>query len=777
MTNYNPIISFEPREHDSGRTPGSGNSDKPRWILVGKELEDRINELTSEIDDVDSDWSINEKFGFPKVLEIEFSENAKAKTHQRKIVDLFTVDSKQSQIGMASEYSLIIKSNTSKDLKEIKSRLSDGDRNDWQISAILNISEYEPSFKTKSGTSTYKVSLLDFLNEKENSFSLNYVTEQLEENLISYKVLEYGAKKVIELQEASLDKLNFIRALPVKAIEPMEITNSFRFPGLDVEDLGSLNQFNESKIYPVVGLLDSGVSINKYTEGWVTRGNGGIYSDEQLDTTHGSYIASLLIHGDALNGVADSSIQGCRIIEVPIVPKNPINGPELIKNIEKAISHNNDIKIWNLSVSLGGEIQNDKFSDFSTELDRIQDTYNVLIFKSAGNDSSFYEGEEAGKLSTGAESVRSLTVGSMNRNSDINNYSIADYPSPYSRKGRGPASIVKPELSFYGGDVFATVAFPSYRSDFEIIGEKGFGASEEAIHQVGTSFSTPKVAKLAAEIVLLLDQEEFNPVLIKALLIHSAGYASNLVMDDNEKIEKLGFGKPDQPPLILSTDDNSSTLLLEGTLEKGKNIDILDFPFPNNLVENGKFKGQITATLVYEPYLESQLGSEYCQSNLVLRIGTYDEQSTREGRFAIFNPIKKEGAQNILRNGFYSRRKMLQNTQFGPERLQIEYGDKYYPVKKYKCDLEELVPSAENYINSDKRWYLFLEGQYRDFITKKLETQGEHPSMRFCLLITIKDPNANTDVHSGVVQSLNNLNFNYSELENSVQIDVNTELQ
>ena len=52
-----------------------------------------------------------------------------------------------------------------------------------------------------------------------------------------------------------------------------------------------------------MGLLDSGVSLNDYTLGWVKRGKGSVYEDSELDTTHGTFIASLLIHGNELNNV------------------------------------------------------------------------------------------------------------------------------------------------------------------------------------------------------------------------------------------------------------------------------------------------------------------------------------------------------------------------------------------------------------------------------------------------------------------------------------------
>lgn len=778
MVERHPIINFEPREYDTGITPGGGSSQKPKWVLSDEALQERIMNLASDIDEINKDWSINDQYGIPKAIKVEFIEKAKAKSHQSKIINVFTVNDDTKQIAMASEYSIVMKVKTIQELEIIKSHLTDEQRNDVQISAITGINEFEPIFETKSGNTKYKLSVLDFLDYDENQSSMNYIENKFRENNLDYKIVKYGMKNVIELQESNFDKLTFIRNLPIKSFEPMEETSPFRISGLEFgeEDRSPFIQYDSEKKYPVIGLLDSGVTINRYTSNWVRRGEGSRYLDDELNTGHGTYIASLLIHGDQLNGFSDSSTKGCRIIDVPVVPRNSITGPELITNIENAILSNPEVKIWNLSVSLADEIHDDRFSDFSIELDRIQDTYKVLIFKSAGNDTAFYHGGEAGKLNVGAESVRSVTIGSMNRASDKYGFSVENYPSPYSRKGRGPASIVKPELSFYGGDVFANKLNPVATEDFEIIGEKGYGADGEVIRQIGTSFSTPKVAKTAAELALFLDEEEFNPLLIKALLIHSASFPKNVSLSDKEKSKKLGFGKPCKASTILSDDNYSSTLLLQGTLEKKKNIDIMDFPYPKNLVEDGKFKGQITATLVYSPYLEGELGSEYCQSNLTLRIGTYDEQSDRENKFAIFNPIKKEGAQNILVHSIYSTRKMKQNIQFGKEQVQIEYGDKYYPVKKYSCDLKDLRPAAEKHLDSDKRWYLFLEGQYRDFIQKKLESLDERASMDYCLLITITDSESSIDVHQGTIQSLETNNFNYNEISTQVEVQVDTDI-
>lgn len=78
---------------------------------------------------------------------------------------------------------------------------------------------------------------------------------------------------------------------------------------------------------------------------------------------------------------------------------------ELVDNIRDAVAkRSEDIKIWNLSVSINSPISSNDFSDFAIALDEIQDEYGVLICKSAGNCVGFTKGEGKSSLSAGADS-------------------------------------------------------------------------------------------------------------------------------------------------------------------------------------------------------------------------------------------------------------------------------------------------------------------------------------------------------------------------------------
>lgn len=116
---------------------------------------------------------------------------------------------------------------------------------------------------------------------------------------------------------------------------------------------------------------------------------------------------------------------------------------------------------------------------------------------------------------------------------------------------------------------------------------------------------------------------------------------------------------------------------------------------------------------------------------------------------------------------------MKQNISYGAERLQIKFGDKYYPVKKYDCDLSELRDANEKYLSSERNWYLFLEGQYRDFATKYYQKNSKNLSIDYCLIISIIDPTKEKDIYSETIRSLDKHNFVHENIETEIDIHVN----
>ena len=465
---------------------------------------------------------------------------------------------------------------------------------------------------------------------------------------------------------------------------------------------------------------------------------------------------------------------GFKLFDATVFPrkdKETINEDDLISNIREAIAQkHSEVKIWNLSISINNLVSDNEFSDFAVALDDLQDKYNILICKSAGNCSNFMNVQPKGRIVHGADSVRSLVVGSIAHKKNEFDIANVDNPSPFTRIGPGPAYIVKPDVIHYGGN-----AGVDNNNNACYSGVKSFNANGKTACSVGTSFSTPRITSLAAGIYQELE-EDFDPLFIKALIVHSAHYPSSLDLPDNEKIKQLGFGKPKPITEVLYNSPNEATLILRDNLAKGEYIDIMDFPMPDCLIKDGFFTGQIIATLVFDPILEPSQANEYCQSNVSVKIGTYDKKIKRDTtKRHILNELGKEEPKNILLESLYSKRaiKNLSNDFATKERMLIQYGDKYHPIKKYAVDLSEITEANKNrYLTANKKWFLSINGIYRNFIEKKAQKESRDLNQEFCLMITIKDPTGKSNVYDKVAQKLDEYNFWHSNVKISTDVDI-----
>lgn len=105
--------------------------------------------------------------------------------------------------------------------------------------------------------------------------------------------------------------------------------------------------------------------------------------------------------------------------------------------------------------------------------------------------------------------------------------------------------------------------------------------------------------------------------------------------------------------------------------------------------------------------------------------------------------------------------------------MLIDYGDKFYPVKKYAVDLSEMTPyNKTKHTMGDKQWFLKIEGLYRDFIEKKALTESLELSQEICMIITIKDPANECQVYDEVTRLLDVNNFWHNNIRLRQDIDV-----
>lgn len=775
-----PIQFFEKRkDYDDRSTEGGGDSRAPSWVLTGEALSTRSAQLSEGVFSVSEAFHKKIKRGdkLPLVVCTAIEEKAIAKSHRSDVTSLFADTQQNNILGFGGNRYLLSMVTDEKVLQAMNQTISNTQENAKLISSITDIEPFYPIIsKYDESTKFYKVRLINYNNYDLNCAAKIIFEQQCTEKgiTIAHKVKFTPDMTIYRICLDNIDQLSLLEDFEsiytVEKLMPIEATiDGFLQPATI-----SPKAPDDNVTYPIVGVLDTGISDNDFIHPWKLKNSFTSYPDEYRNPAHGTFVAGIIAYGDELNGSKYTSLPSVRLFDATVYPdekKEHIYIDDLIEHIREAVERNSTIKIWNLSLGTDNEAELDEFSDFGMALDNIQDENDVLIVKSAGNCSNFMRQRPKSRIAKSADSVRALVVGSLAETQGAHDYAAPNSPSPFTRIGPGPNSIIKPDLVFYGGNAgmlngkLCTSGVPSLSPDGQLC------------TNVGTSFSTPWVTRMASELSFLMEQE-FDPLLIRALLIHNAKYPGGCGMNMVDKVTQMGFGMPVSVQEMLYNSSDEITLILRDTLDKGSFIEMFDFPFPSSLVdENGFFLGQIIVTLVTKSLVDDKQAGEYCQSNIDVLFGTYATEKDRDtNKKTIKNPKGVDEAQNILLDNCYSTRAkgVYPHTGFERECTLVKYGKKFHPVKKYAIDLSDMTLSnKERYLSKERKWYLKIEGLYRDFIEHDAQERDYQLSQEYCMLLTIRDPNGTAPVYDEVSQQLDYRNFIHHNitLRNVIKID------
>lgn len=765
-----PIQFFLPRPIDELKKEAGGSKDIPKWVLQGEDLEVRSNKLSSDFLSLSDAFNVHlkKKSIVPYVFVANIQEDASAKSRRKDIISLFNVSDNTNVIGLNKRSELVITIDNKREYLEISNHLKDYENNKIALSCIDYIGSFEPTIEYKIEEQSYKIKLIDFQNDELNGQIQEKFHTLLERKKINHRITNYTNRlivfNVIDETNTALDSIkNEDICEAILSIEPMPVY-SLCLDEISSERIIAPILPVKDKEYVTVGILDNGIYPVPQLSPWIV-GKYSFYPEDKTDYSHGTFCAGVALYGDICEGYDYVGHNFFKIFDATVFPdttKEKLKEDELIRNIKEAVNACSDkVKIWSLSLSFYRTVLDTKFSDFAIALDDLQTKNKIIICKSAGNCSCVAKQ----RIVEGADSVRSLVVGSVAHEKNLNDLVERDYPSPFSRVGPGPECIIKPEVCHYGGNagIVNGEVIPSGVTSFDLNGN--------LCKSAGTSFSTPRVASLLAGIYQEL-AEDFDPLLLKALAVHSASYSIDYYKD---RINEMGFGVPKNIRDILYNSQNESTLILKGKLVQGDKIDIMDFPMPRSLVRNGQYTGIISITLVYDPILDSTQGIEYCQSNIDIKFGSYGNKKRRDTtKRNIKNPIGRDYSKNLLLCSNYKSKKCLKRCDHFAlrERQLIEYGDKYYPVKKYTINLEDL---SKELVSFDKKWFLFIDGLFREHTERKAEQLNIKLSQKYCAIITICDPYRKANVYDEVKQQLKDNSFWHTniKLTNDIENTIN----
>lgn len=708
--------------------------------------------------------------GLPILMTAQLNPKATAKSYRPNIRSVFNVRQKNNVIGVESLMNLFIKVDSQNDLnamiRSINNVMEGKSSKDKPIgvAAVTNVAPYHLTINVDELLGkTVKIRLIDYQSAELNAIAkerfeklcvdegIKYQIIQYADDLIIYKIDTAGEKDIRRI--ATMDSVISIKEMPYFEIsaapEPW-------YSNIDIHSPIA----NEK--YPIIGVLDSGVADTLYLSPWQlgNEENTAGFEDHDIDKTHGTMVTSVAVYGDALEG---KIITGCGPLQYRsfIVNTNSsyakVSEDEIVLYVRDAVSKHPEVKIWNLSQGSQEEVNDCRFSDFAIALDDIQRKYNVLICKSSGNAK---RDAVSHRITLGAESLRCLTVGSICNEGNT----AGDLPegtlSPFSRIGPGPEHLIKPEVVQYGGNSNTGVNVLT-------------GA--DIMHRVfGTSFSTPRVAALAAHLAHQVGGD-FDSTLIKALIIHNAQYPQILGKNIQSVVNSYGFGQPMPIDAILNNDEDEITMVWHPDFNSGTDYQILDFPFPESLVdENGDYYGIITTTVVTDPVLRSSEGNEYCQTDIDVLLEAFDRvEYVNIGAAGIpqsyRNSARVKDAINILSQRHYSRHQ----PESLRERNLIESGAKWQSSKKCRVDLSTLKPVVKRKLRDKTKWVLKLRTITRDATAEAFANSGEINEVKATIIVTIRDPKGKGVVYNEAIHLLEQRNFEHADIivHNEIRID------
>lgn len=751
------LVQFR-QDKDEFKTEGIGGDALPRWVSAdaisrnGSKLYKELGQLGSEFN------NRGDNEGLPILIKAKINEAATAKSYRWSIQSIFESDEKKNVIGLQDIDQLLVKIDSSRDLDVIKRKASKYSNSNLSkskkiaFSAIEGVERFRPTIEENLIGQNVKVKLVDY-----NEYALNVLRDTKFDTLcanlnIERRKLNYADDltiyQIANISSSALSKLSTMDSvISIRKMPYVEITDSEEPEIADVIE----KHAKEKEDYPVVGLLDSGIADINHLHDWILSDEEqyGNFVEQDIDRSHGTAVASTLAYGPELLGKTNRNvpffIKDC-IINI----QGGVSEGELIENIRQYVEAHPEIKVWNLSQGIGLPIEDEKFSDFAIFLDDLQRVYDIIICKSTGN---INPNSPVRRLNQGADSIRSIVVGSL----DSHRSSNQDKVSTFSKVGPGPESTIKPDLVSYGGCV------PVFNK-YGVILESN-----------GTSFSTPRIAAMAESLCYHLG-EAYSPLLVKALLVHSATYPVGIGLKDKDLLHNAGFGLPKDADSILLNDENEVTMIFQFELGKGRDIQVVDFPFPESLVSDGKYYGQITVTLAVDPILDSKEGSEYCQSEATIVMDTCEDvEVVTPGDTNIpqyfRNSQRPKNPKNILDVSLYSKRKKGGGAPYYTERQLIKSHMKWATIKKYKVDLEEMTKgNKDKYLSSNRRWIIKIGSHFREAAIKTSLLDGTELKQKAVLVVTIRDPKEKGVAYNECIAQLNSKNFIHGNL--SVHQDI-----
>lgn len=754
----NPILLVHPRKADLKQRVISGFGEPKEIVPVNRALR---RQLTDQLDiALDALKEPHTKYPeIPSVLTLRLRPEAMAKTH-RPMELLRRVG--MTPIGTQRFGELLLPA-TPHSIEHLSRTISDNNAQliKANISTIEQFALYTPNDVLQISHQTYAIHEIEawikqgrpfFLEcfsstdddiDQEIRKELKKILRQADVRISGISPSMSGTPMIIWLP--SIQSALTIAAFPgVRALLRTEEFSPIRIKPLSFHQIGAAKADTlppPSVDFPIVAVVDTGISpTDKIIKPWVVARDVYV-TPKETDHVHGTFVAGLIAGSRVINGNDLRFPQACaRLLDVTALSTTGATTiDEMILAITESVEKHPEVKVWNCSFGSKTPGSIDKFGQLARELDALSDRHGVLFIIAAGN----YEKlpmrhwpnppdlTDQDRISLPAESVRALTIGSI---AHVDALVDDGCPSPFSRRGPGPAKTPKPDLVHRGGNFDATGSFKG-------VGVRSLLPGEIIGESIGTSFSTPLVSAIAANTWQALEKQGMAacPEMVKALLIHAAALSSP--KRTPEERNYYGFGVPDSVIDSLFCRNDTFTLLFDVELYDGMNWEKNPFPVPACLHPNGThFKGEIILTLVYAPPVDGDHGSEYVRANVNAHFGSFDPDDEGVPRHHGLVPLDAPEKRDLY------------------EEAMIDHGFKWSPVKVYRGKFRNG--------KAGKNFRLYL-----DLLRRAGEPPRSEPQ-RVIVLVTMRGLTDDLPVYNDGIRALRTANWTAAKVTAASHIRV-----
>ncbi len=252
---------------------------------------------------------------------------------------------------------------------------------EWLTNSTTGHSYYIETFIENNNKTAKEISslqkCLDKVKKIYPELNISYLNESwLETILIIFKFSNLDDLKDSKRHEALLkvlDHSSIIRAIHLPPI--LQANHNFENTSLPT----SIPSPQPNKEYPVVGVIDTGISLKNSLNQWLTGGIDFLDKDEQ-DLSHGTFIGGLLAASKHLNSEKLLDEHDCKIYDLDLFPTSgdfedyyPKGFIDLLKQLEDFIptAKENNVRIFNMSLNLLTCVEDNRYSIFANIIDNI----------------------------------------------------------------------------------------------------------------------------------------------------------------------------------------------------------------------------------------------------------------------------------------------------------------------------------------------------------------------------------------------------------------------